>query len=305
MTKQLYNDENLARFKLWLSNASDQEHKRYFEVLVDGMKIIYKTDDLGKLDDLPMWVDGSAKIIKVHVYSSPGSHRYQTFEFQTENYVQEQEETKQKKEVSNQQTLSGIDVDKKISEAITQVKKEQAFDELKKENKSLNEKLSDANIYIEKLEGKVHQFESQKLKLDKETFISIGGGILGNVVRTNPEILNKIPGLDGIASALTGNNGAKPENDTPEVEVTIKKIVPENENKTEENTNENDNEELEGLSEEEEAKLNLFEVAEENLNDEEYAMYFEIVQFLAHHPKLVPTIYGLLKDESSRYKQAA
>lgn len=293
---QAYNDENLARLKLWLTNSSEQDNKKYFEVLVDGMKIIYKTDDLTKLEDLNMWVDTNAKVVKVLVYSSSGSHRYQVFEFRTNGYIQNIESEKQKKEQHAQQSLSGftIEVDQKIAQAIQNERKEQAFEGLKKENRSLKDQLGEANVYIGKLENKVQQHESKKLKLDKETIITIGSGILGHVVKTNPEILDKVSGLSGLASAFaSSSNNDSNASSEEKTEVSFRKIRAEGE--------EEENE----LDEETQEKLNLFDKAAENLNDEQYQQYFEIVQFLAGHAKLVTTVYGLLKDENERIKQAA
>lgn len=293
---QAYNDENLARLKLWLTNSSEQDNKKYFEVLVDGMKIIYKTDDLTKLEDLSMWVDTNAKVVKVLVYSSSGSHRYQVFEFRTNGYIQNIESEKQKKEQHAQQSLSGftIEVDQKIAQAIQNERKEQAFEGLKKENRSLKDQLGEANVYIGKLENKVQQHESKKLKLDKETIITIGSGILGHVVKTNPEILDKVSGLSGLASAFaSSSNNDSNASSEEKTEVSFRKIRTEGE--------EEENE----LDEETQEKLNLFDKAAENLNDEQYQQYFEIVQFLANHAKLVTTVYGLLKDENERIKQAA
>lgn len=292
---QAYNDENLARLKLWLTNSSEQDNKKYFEVLVDGMKIIYKTDDLTRLEDLSMWVDANAKVIKVLVYSSAGSHRYQVFEFRTNGYIQNIESEKQKKEQHAQQSLSGftIEVDQKIAQAIQNERKEQAFEGLKKENRSLKDQLGEANVYIGKLEDKVQQHESKKLKLDKETIITIGSGILGHVVKTNPEILDKVSGLSGLASALASSSNNDSNTSSEEkTEVSFRKIRNEEEDENE-------------LDEETQEKLNLFDKAAENLNDEQYQQYFEIVQFLANHAKLVKTVHGLLKDESKRVKQAA
>jgi hypothetical protein len=286
--KQVYNDENMTRLKLWLSTASDQEHKKYYEVLVDGMKIVFKTDDLSKLEDLSMWVNRTAKIIKVLVYSSPGSHRYQTFEFHTEYYLEQQEEERQKKD----QVLFGFanNVDEKIVQAIENERKEQATENLKKENKSLKQELEGANTYIGQLETKVDEYEAKKFKLDKDTIIKIGSGILGHIVKTNPKIIDKVAELSGLMSD-EGDN----EQPTQQGEVTFsKKIDPK---EVDDKETENDEETL--------SKLALFETAEENLSDEEYDKYFQIVQFLANHPPLVTVVHGLLKDESKRLKQAA
>lgn len=293
---QAYNDENLARLKLWLTNSSEQDNKKYFEVLLDGMKIIYKTDDLAKLEDLSMWVDANAKVVKVLVYSSSGSHRYQVFEFRTNSYIQNIESEKQKKEQHTQQSLSGftIEVDQKIAQAIQNERKEQAFEGLKRENRSLKDQLGEANVYIGKLEDRVQQYDSKKLKLDKETIITIGSGILGNVVKTNPEILDKVPGLSGLASAFASSSNTDANTSSEEkTEVSFRKI------RSVEVEEENE------LDEETQEKLNLFDKAAENLNDEQYQQYFEIVQFLAINAKLVTTVYGLLKDENERLKKAA
>ena len=118
------------------------------------------------------------------------------------------------------------------------------------------------------------------------------------------ELFEKVAGLNGIASAL--NQGeTKTETRTEANEKTGEQTASfKKKNTAQKSESEEETEEAE-LDEEEQAKLELFETAEKNMNDREYAEYFQIVQFLAHHPKLSHVVYDLLIDESKRMKQAA
>jgi hypothetical protein len=142
---QTYNAEALTKLKSWLGTMAEKGHKKFFEIFVDNARVVHKTDNLEDFDDHEMWVDDKTKVIRVLVYNTEGSHRYQAFEYRTENYLNELEQVKQKSELQLQQSLSGFDVDKKIDVALTKQKQEFAFDSLKKENTDLKEKVKEAD----------------------------------------------------------------------------------------------------------------------------------------------------------------
>lgn len=310
----LYSDEAIHDLKSWLHNAAAQGHQKFYEVMIDGRKIIFLTENLDLLEDLNTWVSAKTKVIKVLVYNTKTSHRYQTFEFYTEHFLDEQKKEKQEREereLKRQQSLSGFtsveDINKKMNETVEQAlakeRHELEFKRLKEENARLNKQTEEDASYITKLEEKLDGFESQRFKLNTDTIINVGSGILGNLAESNPKVLESVIGLAGLitpkkksSSELNGVGS--------DMTFTFKGDASkghEQKDEIEEVEEETENE----YDEETQAKLDLFEQAEQNLSDEQYSRYFQVVEFLAHHADLVDTVYGLLKDESKKRRKDA
>lgn len=315
----LYSDEAIHDLKSWLQNAAAQGHQKFYEVMIDGRKIIFLTENLEMLEDLNTWVSAKTKVIKILVYNTKTSHRYQTFEFYTELFVREQEEEKKEKErqeLKRQQSLSGFssadEINRKMNETVEQAlakeRHDQEFKRLKEENSQLKKQTEEDASYITKLEEKLDGYESQRFKLNTDTIITVGSGILGNLAENNPKVLDSVIGLAGLITPKKKN--ASELNGVDHGGMTFKF-----KGDASESTEEEEAEELEEETEsdpdsyrddeETQAKLNLFEEAEQNLSDEQYSRYFQIVEFLAHHADLVDTVYGLLKDESKKRRKAA
>lgn len=304
-----YSDEAIHDLKSWMQNAAVQGHQKFYEVMVDGRKIIFLTENLDLLDDLNTWVSAKTKVIKVLVYNTKTSHRYQTFEFYTEHFLDEQKREKQDREerdLKRQQSLSGFssadEINRKMNETVEQAlakeRHELEFKRLKEENARLNKQTEEDASYITKLEEKLDGFESQRFKLNTDTLITVGSGILGNLAENNPKVLDSVVGLAGLITLKKKDSGLN----GVEGDMTFKMKEAKSENQEQEESSEEEESEYD---EETQAKLDLFEQAEQNLNDDQYSRYFQIVEFIAHHPDLVDTVYALLKDESKLRKKAA
>jgi hypothetical protein len=285
MGTQTYNAEALAKLKSWLGTMGEKGHKKFFEIFVDNARVVHKTDNLDDFDDHEMWMDEKTKVIRVLVYNSEGSHRYQPFEYRTEFYLTELDQASKKSDQALQQSLSGLDVDKKIETALTKQKQEFAFDTLKKENTDLKTKVKDADDYIVRLEDRIHVFESQKFKLNQDTIVSIGTGILSGVVKNNPEIIEKIPRgvLNGIVSTMATANKKDNSEDTESGASYSKRA---NSTEAEENEKEEDDDA--------QIKMAFLEQMQEKLDDDELEKMFGMMQYLMDNPSLINTAYGLM-----------
>lgn len=324
-----YNDTNLDKLKAWIENASIQNQAKYFEVLVDGLKIIYRTNKVEAFDSIDNWIDEKTKIIRILVYNTENSHRAQIFELRTLNYLASLEQEKKDKETSKQKTLQCIPTQDEISQQINsqvsvllqQEKEKMEQESMKKELHELRGVVKEDKIYIKKLEAKLEEHDAKKVKLTSDGLISIGSGILGNLIDSNPKVLDKVSDLAGIFMNSTSKSKSQKDSfvgdasftaikeegingvDDPEGSASFRKCdTRQSENRITEITDDDESEEEE-FDEETQAKLDLFEVADKNLNDDQYQYYWEITKFLAHHPNLVETVYDLLKSESERHKK--
>ena len=298
MGTQQYNAEAIAKLKSWIGTMAEKGHKKFFEIFVDNTRVVHKTDNLADFDDHEMWVDDKTKVIRILVYNTEGSHRYQAFEYRTESYLNELEQSKKQSDVLLQQSLSGLDVDKKIESALQRQKQEFAFDNLTKENSELREKVKEADDYINRLEDRIHVYESQKFKLNQDTIVSVGTSILSGVVKSNPEIIEKIPPavLNGIVSTMTSSS-SKNNQDTEvtfeksnnqEATYSKRKVEPEEEEEEDEDT---------------QIKLAFIEQLQEKLEDDELEKVFAMMYYLMDNPGQIPAAFDLIIPKG--YKQAA
>lgn len=313
-----YNDSTIDRLKSWMQSSVEQNQPKFFEVLIDGMKYINRTSNFEMLDNIDTLMDDRAKIIRILVYNTENSHRAQVFELRTPYFHSLIEQEKKEKELSYQKTLQGIPSQEEISNQINsqvsvllQKEKEKLEQQATiKELQELRGVVKEDKQYIKKLESKLEELESKTFKPTTEGIITVGSGILGNLMETHPKIIDTVSGLAGLVI---------PKNKTKErdIEITSVREVTDDENlngtdeptvtfkacKPDDSTGEE--EEEEEYDEDTQARLDLFDTAEQNLNDNQYQRYFEIAKYLAHHPALVETVYDLLKSESDRNKKAA
>lgn len=141
---------------------------------------------------------------------------------------------------------------------------------------------------------RVHVFESQKFKLNHDTIVSIGTGILSGVVKNNPEIIEKIPpgALNGIVSAMATANKKDNREDSKSGASFSKRSDPKEVEENEEEEEEDDTQ----------IKIAFLEQMQEKLDDDELEKMFGMMQYLMDNPSLINTAYGLM---ISNGKQAA
>lgn len=317
----IYSDEAILDLKLWLHNAATQGHQKFYQVFVDGRIIIHLTENLELLDELNTWILPKTKIVKIQVYNTRSSHRYQLFEYQTEAFVKAQEAEKRARdedELKKQQSLGGFSsqeelkrsMDDSVKQALEKDRHEREFEQLKSENKRLQAELEESRVYTSKVEKKLETFESQRVKLTTDNVVGIGSAIVSNVVKSNPDLIKVVGGLAGFLHTPEAKN---PEGEEALGGMSFKPKGAKSEEvaeSEEEEEQEEEEEEEEGaekvtLDKETLAKLELFNEAAQNLNDEEYDQYFSIVRFLSNQPNKVTDVYTFLKEGNKFQKPAA
>jgi hypothetical protein len=181
-----YNSNNLQRLKRWLADTATQGQDKYFETLVDGIKVIHKTNNLEEFDLHAKWMDESTQSMRVLVYNTRNSHRSQVFEFRTGNYV---EGSSDQLYPTRKPRLSEEEINLRVQQRLEEKQKNQAFAEMQKQNRDLTRRLGDAEAYIRKLEVKAEEHKSED-EFDLNGFLSKAALF----VNSNPELKDKFGG---------------------------------------------------------------------------------------------------------------
>jgi len=156
---QAYKKEALEKLKQWICDMNLRNHEQYYEIFVDGIKVVHKTNDTEEFESYLTWIDSDTQQIRVLTYNTKASHRSKVFEFRTNKF---EEEPSYKELYENEQ----------------------------KKNEVLIKRLEDAEEHICNLE----QSENKKQSFDLQGILTT----LGSLSVQNPGLAENLGGLGGL-----------------------------------------------------------------------------------------------------------
>lgn len=280
-----YNDVKLAQFKMWLHDMADKSEGKYFEVYVDDVKIVPRTNRVDALDDHKVYLDDSTETVKVFTYNTENSNRYQQFTFFLEK--KKPMEHSMQSNVPMSQGLSGIELENKINErlnqSLMQERERWQTDLLKRDYDTCKKQLSEAEEYIDELEDQLNKLKGKKLHWGDVNLGDVASVIVEGMVKRNPHWVAKLPGGDALAGLIAKESNGISEQAEPETEMVIrKKSASESE-----------------ISEEMKAQLGFLKQLEAHFSQEQLDKIMQILQAFAEQPKQIETVYDLLEIKAN------
>lgn len=280
-----YNDVKLAQFKMWLHDMADKNEGKYFEVYVDDVKIVPRTNRVDAIDDHKVYLDDSTETVKVFTYNTENSNRYQQFTFFLEK--KKPMETMVHSSTSVTQGLSGIELENKINErlnqSLMQERERWQTDLLKRDYESCKKQLTEAEEYIDELEDQLNKLKGKKLHWGDVNLGDVASVIVEGMVKRNPHWVAKLPGGDALAGLIAKESNGITEQLEPETEMVFrKKSASESE-----------------LSEEMKAQLGFLKQLEAHFSQEQLDRIMQILQAFAEEPKQIQVVYELLEIKTN------
>lgn len=280
-----YNDVKLAQFKMWLHDMTDKNEGKYFEVYVDDVKIVPRTNRVDAIDDHKVYLDDSTETVKVFTYNTENSNRYQQFTFFLEKKKPMEQVIHNAAPVN--QGLSGIELENKINErlnqSLMQERERWQTDLLKRDYETCKKQLNEAEEYIDELEDQLNKLKGKKLHWGDVNLGDVASVIVEGMVKRNPHWVAKLPGGDALAGLIAKESNGQAESTEPETEMVIrKKSASESE-----------------LSEEMKAQLGFLKQLESHFSQEQLDKIMQILQAFAEEPKQIETVYELLEIKAN------
>lgn len=278
-----YNDVKLSQFKMWLHDMATKGEEKHFEVYVNDVKVVPRTNKIEQIDDHKAYLEDTTETVKVFVYNTENSNRYIQFIF----FIEKKKPIEQVEAIhapQQPQGLSGIELENRINERLTaalaQERERWQNDLMKREFETCKKDLADAEEYIEDLEKQLSHYKSKKLHWGDVNLGDVASVIVEGMVKRNPHWVAKLPGGDALAGLIATE--ATTENGTAEVvenEVVFKKKTPAED----------------GLSEEVKAQLGFLKQLETHFNQEQLDKIMLILQSFVETPKNIETVFELLE----------
>lgn len=196
-----YDQLKIDKLKHYLEDMAGKGHARPFEIFVDSLKIVPKTEDPKEFDSYEYYMNENTEKIRILIYNSNLSPRNDQYCF----YVQQQKQ--------HQQPVNGLgEIDNIIQEKLTARDREHEMTRLQNELEETKKQLEESEEYAEDLERQLEESKSNKFKLGKLDLVELGGVVLERLAVKNSPALEKI-GLGSLISP-SGQQESSPVQET-------------------------------------------------------------------------------------------
>lgn len=290
ITTEKYDIVKLERLKHFLESNVEKGKPKFYEIFVDNLKAVDKTSDPSCFDEYQMYQNNDTRMIKVLIYTSTENcPRNDKFIFTLRDPYNEKQ----------QEELSGLEVENKISSAIEQERNRIQLEQLQKELEEVKSELEDCEDYNEKLEAQLQQckqeFEASRKRKVTLTEINAGnlvGFATDYFIKNYPGISNKVPLLSSLSGLLTNEDA---EDQSPRVNDENKPPINGHASFARKQTAEA----LNQLDETTQRKLNFFNQIEAAFDEDQLEKVIDIIHGLGASPEQIDTVHSLLLSEDS------
>ena len=201
VTNDNFDQQKIDKLKHFLENMAGKGQPKPFEIYVDSLKVVPRTEDPKEFDSYEYYMNEDTEKIKIVIYNSNLTPRNEQYCF----YVQQNKLEK---------PLNGLgDIDNIIQEKLTAREREIHLTNLKQELEHTKQQLEEAEEYAEQLEEQLTEAKSNKYKLGNLDLVELAMQGLGKLAEKNVDLLSKV-GLEGFAGSNQKQIETKPSEET-------------------------------------------------------------------------------------------
>ena len=186
VTNDNYDQLKIDKLRHFLEEMAGRGHARPYEIFVDNLKVVPKTEDPKDFDNYEYYMNEDTEKIRILIYNSAATPRNDQYSF----YVQ-------KNKTDNQSSNGLGEIETIVQEKLSARDKEYELNQLKKELEETKQQLEEAEDYADQLEQQLAEAKTNKYKLGKLDLVELGGVVLENLAIKNSLALEKI-GLSGL-----------------------------------------------------------------------------------------------------------
>lgn len=273
------NNENFDQLKIdklkhFLEDMSGKGQARPYEIFVDSLKVVPKTEDPKDFESYEYYMNEDTEKIRILIYNTNLSPRNDQYNF----FVQKNKHDK---------AMNGLgEIDNIIQEKLAARDKEYELSRLKEELEETKKQLEEAEEFAESLEEQLEDLKVNRFKLGNINMGELASVALEGIVRRNPQMLLKIPGGEALAGLIEQDNADQRKtpaiSHTPEGEVSFQKKSGAEE----------------ALNEEQKRYAAFLSQLEQTFNEAQLADVMLIIQRLAEEPAKLTAVKQLLKIEN-------
>ncbi|MDP3557671.1 MAG: hypothetical protein Q8T03_09875 [Bacteroidota bacterium] len=199
VTNESYDQLKIDKLKLYLQTQAERNNPRYYEIFVDNLKAVHKTNDVADFDSFEDYMTEDTEKIRILIYStnstSPRNDQY-TFRLKK---IEEQKQVVAP-------TLSGIEIENRLDEKLQTHRERWEHEALVKELEQTKQQLKESEEYAEKLVAELNVFRGKKMHWGNVNLGELASVVVEGIVRRNPQMIAKLPGGETLAGIIEEDN---------------------------------------------------------------------------------------------------
>jgi hypothetical protein len=267
-----YSSEQSGHLRQLIQNNAKAGKPLDYEILVDKLRVVPRTNNADQFDEYEGFVTEDTISVTIIIYQG-NSNKNSRYIFTLKEEPQ-----------TGSPPLSGIDVEKIVTEKLEKQKREIEYNMVVKEKIEIKAQLDEAEEYIEQLEDKIQEVVNSKGKLSQQ-WGELASVVLEGIIRRNAHKIAKVPGAEALAGIFadeTPDKTTSESENTTENEVTYSRVAQEEEPKA--------------ISDEDQTKINFVNHIQDNLKDTEFVQIMNIISFLLENPQTLEFTIEFLQD---------
>jgi hypothetical protein len=272
VSNEQFDQQKIDRLKHFLETMAAKGQARPYEIFVDHLKVIPKTDDPKEFDNYDYYLHEDTEKIAILIYNTHASPRNDKYCFYLQQGVKKQG-----------QGFNGLgEVEEIIQEKLAARDKEYAFKKLQEDLAAVEQQLSEAEEYATELEQQLQDAKSNKYKLGNINMGELASIALEGFVRRNPQLIAKLPGGEALAGVLALDSSDKVQEQAiePATQASFQKKIS-----------------TDTLTEEQKRHSSFLAQLEQVFDETQLETMMHIIQRLAEQPHQLETVKQLLNKQ--------
>ncbi len=272
LVEEKYDQGKVDSLKRYLQREADKGRPRDYEVVIDGFKVLSRTDNIEEFEDFEQEIKDTTRNISILIYDGKSTNRNTRYSFLLHG--------------DNSLPLSGTGggglgaVDQLIQTRLDEKDREYALKALKDQLAEAEQLIKEGEKYQDQLEKELAHLKANKYNLGGLDLVELGSFVLKHTITSHAPTSPLAAQMAGILGALSGGEGSQTPTSEPEGEASFRELsadAPQSE-----------------LTEHQQLILQSVQQMEQVFNSKQLMVMNQVIVTLMQRPSELMTIAGLL-----------
>jgi hypothetical protein len=217
LLEERYDQHKIDSLKRYLQRETDKNRARDYEIIVDGFKVVSRTNDIGEFDDYEQEIKDNTRNLSILIYDGDKTNRNTKYSFalNQDSAIPAQP----------QNSLGSLgDIDQIIQQKMDDKDKDYQINTLKEKLEETEEKLEESEEFAEKLKAELEHIKANRFQMKDVNLLEVGAELLKFTINQKAKKSPFAAQLSGILGAISDMDqpALPPKTESePDCEVTV------------------------------------------------------------------------------------
>lgn len=189
LIEEKFDQHKIDSLKRYLQREMEKNRPKDFEIIVDGFKIVSRTENVEEFEDYEQEIKDSTRNISILIFDGPGTNRNTRYSFSLHGEPGPRQN----------QPANGLgEIDQVIAQKLEEREREHAMSHLKEKLSATEAKLTESEEYAETLQKRIKDME-EKRYVQAVSIGEVASVVLKTLVKQHAA---RIPGGQALAGLL-------------------------------------------------------------------------------------------------------